>query len=67
MPICIVKDCESKEPPFFCLPPTYGDRIKWIKFSGRRFKEPFPEHAVFCKKHFREESIVTVVNEKSEK
>ena len=60
MPVCIVKDCESQEPPFFCLPPTYGDRIKWTKFSGRMFKDGFPEHAVFCCKHFREESIVKI-------
>ena len=63
MKICIVKDCDSTEPPFFCLPPNYSDRVKWIKFSGRNFKNRFPEHALFCIKHFREESMVTV-NEK---
>lgn len=60
MPLCIVKDCDSHQSPFFCLPPNYTDRIKWIKFSGRNFKDGFPEHAVFCSLHFPEESIVKI-------
>ena len=68
MPVCIVKDCPNGRKDtqisevdlhFFCLPQTYTDRLRWQKFSGKRFKT-FPEHAVFCNHHFRENSIVKV-------
>ena len=68
MQICVVKDCpngdlKTQEQPLhlFCIPQIFADRIKWQKFSGRHFKNGmFPEHAVFCKRHFREDSVVKV-------
>jgi hypothetical protein len=68
MQICVVKDCpngdlKTQEQPlhFFCIPQIFADRIKWQKFSGRQFKNGmFPEHAVFCKRHFREDSVVKI-------
>ena len=69
MRICVVKDCpngnentqEQSSVYFFCLPQILADRFKWQKFSGRRFKiGMFPEHGVFCNRHFREDSIVKI-------
>ena len=73
MPICVVKNCpnsengqksseigEKTDTHFFCLPQNYSDRIKWEKFSGRKFQGLFPEHAVLCERHFHPESIVEV-------
>lgn len=64
--VCIVRDCpnsvigpKDEDIAFFCLPLIYRDRIQWEKFSGRNFKV-FPEHAVFCQRHFPPESIVKV-------
>jgi hypothetical protein len=68
--MCIVKDCRNgsndsqeslkEDIRFFCMPNNTSDRLKWERFSGRKFQTVFPEHAVYCSHHFRDESMVKI-------